>query len=47
MWQERLMQKLHSKVKVNLTKDGKGRVLIHFDSTDEIEWLINKLEEIS
>lgn len=43
LWTEKLGRSLSTKVSINMTEQGEGRVTIHFGSPDEIEWLVNKL----
>lgn len=39
-WQTRLSKQLSSKVNVHLSPEGKGRVVIHFESVEEADWLM-------
>ena len=39
-WAAELSKKLSSKVKVALPETGSGKIVIHVDSADEVEWLI-------
>lgn len=39
-WKTRLSRQLSSKVSVHFTPDGKGRVVIHFNSVEEADWLM-------
>jgi ParB family chromosome partitioning protein len=39
-WKTRLSRQLSSKVNVHFTPDGKGRVVIHFNSVEEADWLM-------
>ncbi len=43
-WKTHLARQLSSKVNVHLGPEGKGRVVIHFDSIDEADWLMNHLK---
>lgn len=42
-WQTRLSKQLSSKVNVHFNPEGKGRVVIHFDSVEEAEWVMKHL----
>ncbi len=42
-WGRALTSKLSSKVQVRLNEAGSGKVIIHVDSTDDVEWLIEKM----
>lgn len=46
-WKINLSKQLSSKVNVHFNPEGKGRVVIHFDSAEEAEWLMEyfKAEE--
>lgn len=43
-WKVRLSKQLSSKVNVYFNTDGKGRVVIHFDSIKEADWLMNHIK---
>lgn len=42
-WVQQLSDGLSSKVSVNINEKGEGRVVIHFASPDEMNWLTQKL----
>lgn len=42
-WTEKLKQSLSTQVSIKISEHGKGNVSIHFESPEEIEWLIKKL----
>jgi ParB family chromosome partitioning protein len=42
-WGTRLSKQLSSKVNVRFNPEGKGRVVIHFDSVEEAEWMMSHL----
>lgn len=42
-WNVRLSRQLSSKVNVQFNSEGKGRVVIHFDSVEEADWLMDHL----
>ncbi len=42
-WSTELSKKLSSKVRVSLPEAGSGKIVIHVDSADEVEWLIESL----
>jgi ParB family chromosome partitioning protein len=41
IWKTHLSKQLSSKVNIHFNPDGKGRVVIHFDSIEEADWLID------
>ncbi|MEO8401574.1 MAG: ParB/RepB/Spo0J family partition protein [Gammaproteobacteria bacterium] len=45
-WNAELSKQLSSKVNVHFNSDGKGKVVIHFDSSEEADWLIKNLRII-
>jgi ParB family chromosome partitioning protein len=42
-WKTVLARQLSSRVNVHFTSEGKGKVVIHFDSVEEAEWLMEHL----
>lgn len=42
-WSQRLAEKIARKVSITVTKQGRGKIMIHTESAEEIEWLINHL----
>jgi ParB family transcriptional regulator, chromosome partitioning protein len=44
-WMKTLSEQLSTKVKINFNGKGEGRVVIHVDSPQEVEWLIETLQE--
>ena len=42
-WQSYLSRQLSSEVKVNIGSNGRGKVVIHFDSMEEAEYLIRNI----
>jgi len=44
-WMRTLSDQLSTKVKINFNGKGEGRVVIHVDSPQEVEWLIEALQE--
>ena len=44
-WVSTLTNSLSSKVAVNINEAGEGRVVIHFSSPDELDWLVDRLTE--
>ena len=40
IWVEKLSHSLSSKVAVNINEKGTGKVVIHFSSPDEVDWLV-------
>jgi len=45
-WKNTLSNKLSSRVNVIFGVEGKGRVIIHFDSTQKAEWLIDHISVV-
>jgi ParB family transcriptional regulator, chromosome partitioning protein len=43
-WKTRLSKQLSSKVNVHFSPGGKGRVVIHFNSVDEADWLMDHIK---
>jgi ParB family chromosome partitioning protein len=43
-WKTCLSRQLSSKVNVHFNSMGKGRVVIHFDSIEEADWLMNHIK---
>lgn len=43
-WMTLLSKQLSSKVNVHFNSDGKGRVVINFDSIEEADWLMAHLK---
>jgi len=43
-WRMQLSKQLSSKVNVHLNSEGKGKVVIHFDSIEEADWLMDHLK---
>ena len=43
-WIARLSHQLSSKVNMHFNSEGKGRVVISFDSLDEVDWLMAHLK---
>lgn len=41
LWKTHLSKQLSSKVNIHLNQDGKGRMVIHFNSIEEADWLID------
>lgn len=44
-WVNRLSHSLSSKVAVNINEKGEGRVVIHFSSPEEANWLVDQLAD--
>lgn len=44
-WVKKLSNSLSSKVAVNINEKGEGKVVIHFSSPDEVDWLVEQLAE--
>lgn len=44
LWKRLMSRQLSSKVNVQFGAEGKGKVIIHFDSVEEADWLIDHLE---
>lgn len=44
LWKKHLAIKLSSKVDININFNGKGRVVIHFDSVEKADWLIDNID---
>lgn len=44
LWKKHLAIKLSSKVDINFNTKGKGRVVIHFDSVEEADWLMDHID---
>lgn len=42
-WIRKLTHRLSSKVAVNINEKGEGRVVIHFSSPEEVDWLVEQL----
>lgn len=42
-WNKILSQKLSTNVKIQIGRNGKGRVLVEVNSIDEIEWLVENI----
>jgi ParB family chromosome partitioning protein len=42
-WSAHLSKQLSSKVSMNFNQDGRGKVIIHFDSPEEAGWLMKHL----
>lgn len=45
LWTQALSQRLSTKVDVKINNKGCGKLVIHFESPDEVDWLVRKLEE--
>jgi ParB family transcriptional regulator, chromosome partitioning protein len=45
-WVSQLSNTLSSKVAININEKGEGRVIIHFSSPDEMDWLVEQLAQI-
>jgi ParB family chromosome partitioning protein len=43
LWKEEMSTRISSKVDINFNSDGKGRVVIHFETVDEANWLIEHM----
>ena len=43
-WMDHLSKQLSSKVNMHFNTDGKGRVVILFDSLEEADWLMSKIK---
>lgn len=43
-WEKFLSEQLSSKVDMRFNSAGKGRVVIHFDSVEEADWLMDNLQ---
>lgn len=43
-WQANLSKQLSSKVNVSFNPEGKGKILIHFESVKEAEWLMERIK---
>lgn len=41
LWKTHLSRQLSSRVNIHFNHDGKGRMVIHFDSIEEADWLID------
>ncbi len=39
-WEKKLSRSLSSKVAVNINEKGEGKVVIHFSSPEEVDWLV-------
>lgn len=44
VWKDYLSKKLMSRVNIHFGSDGKGKLVIHFDSTEEANWLIEHID---
>jgi len=44
-WSTKLSEKFFSKVTVKLNNKGEGRVVIHVNSPEEVDWLVERLAE--
>ncbi len=44
-WVGKLSRSLSSKVAVNINERGEGKVVIHFSSPDEVDWLVDHFED--
>jgi ParB family chromosome partitioning protein len=42
-WNKRLAKKISSKVNMHFSAEGKGRLVIHFESIEEADWLMDHL----
>jgi len=42
-WTTKLSKQLSSKVNLQVSDDGKGKIVVHFDSLDEADWLIDHI----
>lgn len=42
-WKTHLSKQLSSKVNVHFSQEGKGKVVIHFDSVEEADWLFDHI----
>ena len=45
IWVKKLSERLSSKVAVNINEKGEGRVLIHFSSPEEVNWLVEQISD--
>lgn len=45
-WEKSFSKQVSSKVNLHFNSDGKGRVVIHFDSIEEADWLMNILNSL-
>ena len=43
-WKKCLSKKISSNVNLHLNSDEKGRVVIHFESLEEADWLMNNIK---
>jgi ParB family chromosome partitioning protein len=43
-WKKRLSKEMSSKVGVQFSSKGKGKIVIHFDSVDEADWLMDHIK---
>ena len=43
IWKDYLSRKLSSKVNVQVSHEGKGKVVISFDSIEEADWLMSHI----
>jgi len=44
-WVNKLSRSLSSKVAININERGEGKVVIHFTSPDEVDWLVEHFED--
>lgn len=46
-WERCLSEVFSSKVNVNINEKGKGKIVIHFNTPNEAEWIVNILKNIN